>query len=95
MNLRQNLRDLFAFMQIPVQLAGSDTTQPQETLEFSSEKLDEYVQALRDTIVGPESQANTPASTSSTGSAAPMRRVGLDPKKRDFVVDKVLKELAL
>ncbi|KAF9377907.1 Zinc finger protein zfp-1, partial [Podila verticillata] len=95
MNLRQNLRDLFAFMQIPVQLAGSDMTQPQETLEFNSEKLDEYVQALRDTIVGPDSQANTPASTSSTGSAASMRRVGLDPKKRDFVVDKVLKELAL
>ncbi|KAG0089749.1 Zinc finger protein zfp-1 [Podila epicladia] len=93
MNLRQNLRDLFAFMQIPVQLAGSDATQPQETLEFNSDKL-EYVQALRDTIVGPDSQANTPASTSSTGSTAP-RRVGLDPKKRDFVVDKVLKELAL
>ncbi|KAF9320945.1 Zinc finger protein zfp-1 [Podila horticola] len=94
MNLRQNLRDLFAFMQIPVQLCpGSDMTQPQETIEFNSEKLDEYVQALRDTIVGPDSQANTPASTSSAGSTP--RRVGLDPKKRDFVVDKVLKELAL
>ncbi|KAG0337356.1 Zinc finger protein zfp-1 [Podila humilis] len=124
MTLRQNLRDLFSYMQIPVTSSSSTSDHHQQhqhiesTFELQGDKLDDYVQALRDMVVGPNTdgssngssssssrQASTPASTdipssapansSSSSSSSSSRRPGLDPKKRDFVIDKVLKELAL
>ncbi|KAF9439188.1 hypothetical protein BGZ76_009360 [Entomortierella beljakovae] len=75
--LRQNLREVFGLLQVPL-IQNTDGT-----AEVSLDKIDDYVQVLRDTIVGPDS---TPSTGSSTRSL-------LDVKRRDMVVDRVLKEL--
>ncbi|ORZ04050.1 hypothetical protein BCR41DRAFT_426079 [Lobosporangium transversale] len=75
--LRKNLRDLFGFLQVPVVSTGGEGGESTNVLlEWNPEKLDEYVQALRDSVVGTE----------------PIRST-LDVKRRDIVVDRVLKEI--
>ncbi|KAI7819272.1 PHD-zinc-finger like domain-containing protein [Gamsiella multidivaricata] len=81
LTLRRNLRALFGFLQVPVVLPGVDHTQSVQ--EFSAEKLDEYVQALRDAVVGPDAP---------TSSGMPSRPT-VDAKRRNMVVDRVLKEM--
>ncbi|KAI1295003.1 hypothetical protein EDD11_008055 [Mortierella claussenii] len=78
LTLRQNLRDLFGFLQVPVTTSPATGGDSHSTLQldWNSEKLDDYVQALRDSVVGPEPSRST-----------------LDVKKRDMVVDKVLREI--
>ncbi|KAF9360788.1 Protein Jade-1 [Mortierella sp. AD094] len=74
--LRQNLRDVFGFLQVPV-------GQSEGVVEWNADKLDDYVQALRDTMVGSDS-APLPGTSA---------RPALDVKRRDLVVDRVLKEM--
>ncbi|KAI8606487.1 hypothetical protein EDD21DRAFT_360835 [Dissophora ornata] len=84
--LRQNLRDLFGFLQVPVVMSGGDSTHggaQNGVLEWSPDKLDEYVQTLRDAVVGQDV-------SSSSGVLA---RPPLDAKRRNMIVDKVLKEM--
>ncbi|KAG0005546.1 Protein Jade-1 [Entomortierella chlamydospora] len=76
--LRQNLRDVFGFLQVPVGQSAFDGV-----VELNADRLDDYVQALRDTMVGSDSAQ--PPGTSA--------RPALDVKRRDLVVDRVLKEM--
>ncbi|KAG0294112.1 hypothetical protein BGZ98_001902, partial [Dissophora globulifera] len=70
LTLRQNLRDVFGFLQVPV--VG------QEAVEWNPDRLDEYVQALRNVVVRPDATATRPP---------------LDAKRRNMIVDRVLKEM--
>ncbi|KAG0214987.1 hypothetical protein BGX31_000949 [Mortierella sp. GBA43] len=71
--LRQNLREVFGVLQLPVVAGGGGGG---GILEYHPERLDEYVQALRDAVVRSHP---SPAQ---------------DSKRRNMVVDKVLRELA-
>lgn len=69
--LRRNLQELFGVLQLPV---ATDGRSHGGMLEYNPDRLDEYVQALRDAVVrGAHTQ---------------------DPKRRNMVVDKVMKELS-
>jgi hypothetical protein len=48
--LRQNLRDLFAVLQLPVAATDAQGRGHGDVLEYNPDRLDEYVQALRDTV---------------------------------------------
>ncbi|KAF9116337.1 Protein Jade-1 [Mortierella sp. AM989] len=76
--LRQNLKDVFGILQVPVAQSSIESI-----VEWNGDKLDDYVQALRDAVVGAE-----PVSLAGTS----VRSV-LDVKRRDLVVDRVLKEM--
>ncbi|KAF9360318.1 hypothetical protein BGX34_007851 [Mortierella sp. NVP85] len=49
--LRQNLRDLFGVLQLPVAATDAQGRNHGDVLEYNPDRLDEYVQALRDTVV--------------------------------------------
>ncbi|KAK3814420.1 MAG: hypothetical protein J3Q66DRAFT_389726 [Benniella sp.] len=49
--LRQNLRDLFGVLQLPVAATDAQGRSHGDVLEYNPDRLDEYVQALRDTVV--------------------------------------------
>jgi len=92
MSLRDNLRDIFGFLQVSVGLPATGTDSRRGSYggdsnpEWGSERLDDYVQMLRDTIVG----ADDSASASTSGGSRPV----LDVKRRDMIVDRVMKEMS-
>ncbi|KAF9088466.1 Protein AF-17 [Mortierella sp. AD031] len=89
LSLRENLRDIFGFLQVSVGLPVNENRRGsvgEANVEWSAERLDEYVQMLRDTLVGTDS-----ASSSSSSSGA---RPALDVKRRDMIVDRVMKEIS-
>ncbi|KAG0209204.1 hypothetical protein BGX28_010491 [Mortierella sp. GBA30] len=87
LTLRQNLKDLFGFLQVPVPgvstvaegVQGENSLNNGGRIDWTTERIDDYVQALRDAVVGAEN-----AST-----------VRLDTKRRDVIVDRVMKEIGL
>ncbi|KAG0269603.1 Protein AF-17 [Linnemannia exigua] len=87
LSLRENLREIFGLLQVSVGLPGMENRRgAQGEAEWSSERLDDYVQMLRDTIVGAES--------TSSSSLAGGSRPAMDAKRRDMIVDRVMKELS-
>ncbi|KAF9934911.1 hypothetical protein FBU30_010178 [Linnemannia zychae] len=76
LSLRENLREIFGFLQVNVGLPGMENRRgSQVEAEWGGERLDDYVQTLRDTIVGTE------------------QRSTLDTKRRDMIVDRVMREM--
>jgi hypothetical protein len=93
LSLRENLRDIFGFLQVSVGLSGPEGrrgSQGEANVEWSAERLDEYVQTLRDTIVGTESGGSSTASALLPVGGRPV----LDVKRRDMIVDRVMKEMS-
>lgn len=93
LSLRENLRDIFGFLQVSVGLPGPEGrrgSQGEANAEWSAERLDDYVQTLRDTVVGTESGGSSSSSASSLGGG----RSALDVKRRDMIVDRVMKEMS-
>ncbi|KAK3847481.1 MAG: hypothetical protein J3R72DRAFT_166039 [Linnemannia gamsii] len=87
LSLRENLREIFGLLQVSVGLPGMENRRSaQGEAEWSSERLDDYVQMLRDTIIGAESNS----SSSLVGGSRP----AMDAKRRDMIVDRVMKEMS-
>ncbi|KAF9968549.1 hypothetical protein BGZ70_002453, partial [Mortierella alpina] len=84
LTLRENLKDLFGYLQVPVAspaIEGVHTNGAGESgggrVDWNTVRIDDYVQALRDAVVGPVNASPSPV------------RV-LDTKRRDTIVDKVM-----
>ncbi|KAF8943702.1 Protein Jade-3 [Haplosporangium gracile] len=93
LSLRENLRDIFGFLQVSVGLPGLEGrrgSQGEANVEWSAERLDDYVQTLRDTVVGTESGASSSSALLLGGGGRP----ALDVKRRDMIVDRVMKEMS-
>ncbi|KAF9909942.1 Protein Jade-1 [Linnemannia zychae] len=90
LSLRENLREIFGFLQVSVGLPGMENrrgVQGEANVEWNSERLDDYVQMLRDTIVGD-------SASSSSSSLQSGNRATMDVKRRDMIVDRVMKEMS-
>ncbi|KAF9557457.1 Protein AF-17 [Mortierella alpina] len=83
LTLRENLKDLFGYLQVPVAspaIEGMHANGGSESggrVDWNAVRIDDYVQALRDAVVGPVN-------------ASPSAVRVLDTKRRDIIVDKVL-----
>lgn len=83
LTLRENLKDLFGYLQVPVAssaIEGMHANGGGESggkMDWNAVRIDDYVQALRDAVVGPVN-------------ASPSTVRVLDTKRRDTIVDKVL-----
>ncbi|KAF9937675.1 Zinc finger protein zfp-1 [Mortierella alpina] len=83
LTLRENLKDLFGYLQVPVAspalegMHGHGGGESGGRVDWNAIRIDDYVQALRDAVVGPVN-------------ASPSAVRVLDTKRRDTIVDKVM-----
>ncbi|KAF9955052.1 Protein AF-17 [Mortierella alpina] len=83
LTLRENLKDLFGYLQVPVaspameSLHANGGGESVGRVDWNAIRIDDYVQALRDAVVGPVN-------------ASPSAVRPLDTKRRDTIVDKVM-----
>ncbi|KAF9582936.1 hypothetical protein BGW38_010561 [Lunasporangiospora selenospora] len=90
LTLRENLQTLFGYLQVPVAIPpGTNDYQGSNVFEWKADKLDEYVQALRDTIIGSESSPGGPSMPGVTP------KHPLDTRRRDMIVDRVMREIGM
>ncbi|KAF9970649.1 nuA3 HAT complex component nto1 [Actinomortierella ambigua] len=114
--LRQNLIQIFQFLQIAVPAPASSSspttgtstngTQQNGTamdgtgfggsmIEFQPDRLDSYVQALRDSILGPDDNKGKHPSQTPSAVMNKQAEMTIDAKKRNIIIDRVLREVGI